>query len=236
MQSDLKGLQFLEKELEELSEISLERGFMRNLFRLFAKPKILKRDRALLWSPIALEILVFCLTLIISLPVALLVSPKSTYSPDDPQIVVQFLTITLILSPLLTLAWNVYIWFKAKSLATLVSLLDEVDKYNEIIQAVDVLDRLAAVGNSQVTLLNRDETIAALRVARESLICALKTERILRENQNLVGRRSELFANIENNLSALMIFDTSDRANEYSRLLNEALEIGLSVQREVRKL
>ncbi|WP_242724705.1 hypothetical protein [Microcoleus vaginatus] len=36
------------------------------------------------------------------------------------------------------------------------------------------------------------------------------------------------FANIESNLAALMAVDVSDRATEYGRLLNEALEIGMS--------
>jgi hypothetical protein len=60
--------------------------------------------------------------------------------------------------------------------------------------------------------------------------------RILRENKDFIDRRYELFANIESNLAALMALDVSDRASEYGRLLNEALEIGMSVHKEVRKL
>ncbi|MGD1713832.1 hypothetical protein [Dapis sp. BLCC M172] len=63
------------------------------------------------------------------------------------------------------------------------------------------------------------------------MICAIQTERILRENQDFIMRRYELFASMENNLSALMNFDVKNQATEYGKLLNEALEIGMSVQK-----
>ena len=68
------------------------------------------------------------------------------------------------------------------------------------------------------------------------LINGLKTERILREHQDFMGRRYELFLNLENNLSALMALDVTNQATEYGQLLNEALEIGMTVHQEVRKL
>ncbi len=71
--------------------------------------------------------------------------------------------------------------------------------------------------------LNRNDVVKALEVTRESLICALQTERILRENQDFIMKRYELFASMENNLSALMNFDVKNQATEYGRLLNEAL-------------
>ncbi|MEG3929246.1 hypothetical protein [Microcoleus sp. T3_D1] len=136
----------------------------------------------------------------------------------------------------ITVAWNVYKWVKAKPLATLAGVRDEVEKYHEVTPALDIIDRLTAAGKLQANLINRGEAIEALKITRESLVCALKTERILRKNQQFIGRRYELFANIESNLAALMALDVSDLATEYGRLLNEALEIGMSVHKEVRKL
>jgi len=98
------------------------------------------------------------------------------------------------------------------------------------------IDRLTAAGNLQANLINRADAIEALQITRESLVCALRTERIMRENKDFIDRRYELFANIESNLAALMAVNVSDRATEYGRLLNEALEIGMSVHKEVRKL
>ncbi|MEP6486778.1 hypothetical protein NDI43_17555 [Microcoleus vaginatus GB2-A3] len=231
IQADLDELEIPEKELEDLSGIALSDGFAADFYR----PAAL-RDGKKLFSLLLNELLIFCVTLVVSLPVALLANKHNVGSFSDAEIFVRVLQITLGLSLAITLAWNVYKWVKAKPLATLAGLLDEVEKYHEVIQALDIIDRLTEAGNLQANLINRGDAIEALKITRESLVCALKTERILRENQKFIGRRYELFANIESNLAALMALDVSDRATEYGRLLNEALEIGMSVHKEVRKL
>ena len=231
IQADLDELKIPEKELEDLSGIALSDGFAADFYR----PAAL-RDGKKLFSLLLNELLIFCVTLVVSLPVALLANKHNVGSFSDAEIFVRVLQITLGLSLAITVAWNVYKWVKAKPLATLASLLDEVEKYHEVIQALDIIDRLTAAGNLQANLINRGDAIEALKITRESLVCALKTERILRENQKFIARRYELFANIESNLVALMAVDVSDRATEYGRLLNEALEIGMSVHKEVRKL
>nr|WP_216670188.1 hypothetical protein [Microcoleus asticus] len=220
-----------ERELEDLSGIALSDGFAADFYRSAA---LLNGKK--LFSLLLNELLIFCVTLVVSLPVALLANQHNVGSFSDAEIFVRVLQITLGLSLAITVAWNIYKWVKAKPLATLAGLLDEVEKYHEVIQALDIIDRLTAAGNLQANLINRADAIEALKITRESLVCALKTERILRENQQFIGRRYELFANIESNLAALMAVDVSDRATEYGRLLNEALEIGMSVHKEVRKL
>jgi hypothetical protein len=231
IQADLDELKIPEKELEDLSGIALSDGFAADFYR----PAAL-RDGKKLFSLLLNELLIFCLTLVVSLPVALLANQHNVGSFSDAEIFVRVLQITLGLSLAITVAWNVYKWVKAKPLATLADLLDEVEKYHEVIQALDIIDRLTAAGNLQANFIKRRDAIEALQITRESLVCALRTERILRENKDFIGRRYELFANIESNLAALMAVDVSDRATEYGRLLNEALEIGMSVHKEVRKL
>ena len=231
IEADLEQLKISEKELEDLSGIALSDGFAADFYR----PAAL-RDGKKLFSLLVNELLIFCVTLVVSLPVALLANKHNVGLFSDSEIFVRVLQITLGLSLAITVAWNVSKWVKAKPLATLAGLLDEVEKYHEVIQALDIIDRLTDAGNLQANLINRGDAIEALKITRESLVCALKTERILRENQQFIGRRYELFANIESNLAALMALDVSDRATEYGRLLNEALEIGMSVHKEVRKL
>ncbi|MEG3848947.1 hypothetical protein QT971_17130 [Microcoleus sp. herbarium19] len=231
IQADLDELRIPEKELEDLSGIALSDGFAADFYRSAAL-----RDSKKLFSFLFHELLIFCVTLVISLPVALLANQHKAGSFSDAEIFVRVLQITLGLSAAITVAWNLYKWVKAKPLVTLAGLLDEVEKYHEVIKALDIIDRLTAAGNLQANLINRGDAIEALKITRESLVCALKTERILRENQQFIGRRYELFANIESNLAALMALDVSDRATEYGQLLNEALEIGMSVHKEVRKL
>ncbi|MEG4573703.1 hypothetical protein QUA56_13565 [Microcoleus sp. N3A4] len=231
IQADLDELRIPENELEELSGIALSDGFAADFYR----PAAL-RDGKKLFSLLLNELLIFCVTLVVSLPVALLVTKNQVNSVSDAALFVRVLEITLGLSLAIAVGWNVCKWVKAKPLETLADLLDEVEKYHEVIQALDIIDRLTAAGNLQANLINRVDAIEALKITRESLVCALKTERILRENQQFIGRRYELFANIESNLAALMAVDVSDRATEYGRLLNEALEIGMTVHKEVRKL
>jgi hypothetical protein len=230
IQADLDELRIPEKELEDLSGIALSDGFLGNFYH----PDTLRNGKKL-FALLLHELLIFCVTLVVSLPVALLAN-RNQVGFSDAEIFVRVLQITLGLSLAITVVWNVYKWVKAKPLATLAGLLDEVEKYHEVIKALDIIDRLTAAGNLQANLINRQDAIEALKITRESLVCALKTERILRENQKFIGRRYELFANIESNLAALMALDVSDRASEYGRLLNEALEIGMSVHKEVRKL
>ncbi|MEG4054295.1 MULTISPECIES: hypothetical protein [unclassified Microcoleus] len=231
IQADLEQLKISDKELEDLSGIALSEGFAADFYR----PAAL-RDGKKLFSLLLNELLIFCLTLVVSLPVALLANKHNVGLFSDAEIFVRVLQITLSLSLAITVAWNAYKWVKAKPLATLAGLLDEVEKYHEVIHALDIIDRLTDAGNLQANLINRGDAIEALKITRESLVCALKTERILRENKKFIDRRYELFTNIESNLAALMALDVSDRATEYGRLLNEALEIGMSVHKEVRKL
>ncbi len=115
----------------------------------------------------------------------------------------------------------------------LVNLLEDVERFNGIIQAIDINDQIEAAGNPEVSLENRQNVIEALELAREDLVRALKTERILRKNQYFIARNPELFAN---NLTALAALQVSDRASEQGKLLNEALQIALNVQTEMRKL
>ena len=231
MPPDLQELKITESELEALSGQTLNDLLMVNLYHL-------SRDdtKRQILSIILNQILVFGLTLIISLPVTLVITSNTSYAADDPRLISLFFKIVVAISLGMTFCWNIYMWWKSKPLTELASLQAEVHKYNQVIEAVEIIDRLAKVANLEVNLINRDDVIQALQVTRESLICALQTERILRENQDFIVRRYELFASIENNLADLINFDVKNQASEYGKLLNEALDIGMSVQKEVRKL
>ncbi len=52
----------------------------------------------------------------------------------------------------------------------LIKLFDDVDKYNSIIQAIAINDKIEAAGNPQVKLSNRTKVIEALKLIREDLI------------------------------------------------------------------
>ena len=105
----------------------------------------------------------------------------------------------------------------------------EINQYYQLILNINTLDELEAVGNP-VKLNEREKVLEALRINRENLVRALQTERILRENPQF---RPEQF-NID--LSGLRSLQATEKATEYGRFLDEALQIGVSVQTEMRKL
>ncbi|HAX89985.1 MAG TPA: hypothetical protein DCY91_28025 [Cyanobacteria bacterium UBA11370] len=125
---------------------------------------------------------------------------------------------------------KIWISYQCKNL---VRIFEDVQRYNSVIKAIDINDQIEAVGNRGVRLKNRQQVLHALQLARQDIIRALKTERILRENQTFIKLNSELF---DTNLVALTALQVSDQATEHGRLLNEALQIVVDVQREMRKL
>ena len=133
----------------------------------------------------------------------------------------------------LTLAWSSYRWQAGRRLLTLSHLLDEIDRFNEMVAAVEILEELGAAKTSRLNLENQQEVIEALHLTRESLVCGLMTERIMRKHQRFMSQRAEMFSSIERNLATLQRLQVSDDASEYSRLLNEAIQIGTSVHREL---
>ena len=131
---------------------------------------------------------------------------------------------------LIKLGVSISQWLKFKSVRRLVK---EVDRYNAVIRAVDISDQLEEAGNSGVGLSDREKVIQALGVMKTDLERALKTERILRENKTFIAKHPQLFTT---NLMALSALQLSDQASEYGRVVDQALQVAVGVQEEMRKL
>ncbi len=128
-----------------------------------------------------------------------------------------------------------FFWLKnnTRKAEYLLGILADVEKYNDLIDVIHLNDQLEDVGNTEMEIINRPQVITVLRHTRENLVRALKTERIFRENQQVINRNPDLFAH---NLASVEAMQMSDRATERGRLLNEALQIALNAQAEMRKL
>jgi hypothetical protein len=111
-------------------------------------------------------------------------------------------------------------------------LLSDIKRFNSLIKSIHINDQLEEAGNLSVKLKDRERIIEALKLTRQDLCRALKTERILRENKKFIDRNPALF---ENNLIALTTLQVDDQASEQGRLLDEALQIALSTQEELRR-
>ena len=130
---------------------------------------------------------------------------------------------------IISIIYGIIIPLRRLKLQNILELLKEVRKHNQIITNLYTLDQLEAVGNP-VKINDRVKVIEALRITREGLVRALKTEKILRENPNF---KPEYF-NID--LTSLQAEKTMVKAIEYAQLLDDAVQIGVSVQTEMRKL
>ncbi|MEH2273442.1 MAG: hypothetical protein V7K40_01070 [Nostoc sp.] len=112
-------------------------------------------------------------------------------------------------------------------------LLTDVERYNTVIRAIDINDQIEEAGNPEVLIKERENVVAALKLTKADLIRALKTEKILRENKSFILSNTELFVN---NLATLTAMQVNEQATEHGRLLNEALQIALDVQHEMKRL
>ena len=239
MNSDLSLLKFSEQELDELTGLSHESLIATLCQNQGIRQAILGKiwsDHQKLFSFLQTEIITLFLSLILAFPLMLLLLDRTTIASSDLQAIIQFVLQTLGFSLVITLIVNLGVWLNLKPLRNVLYLMDEAEKYNDTVKALEILDRLSRSGSLEDKLVNREEVIQALQITRNSLVSAFQTERILREHQDFIDRRYELFAQLENNLTTLMTFNVNNQANEYGQLLNEALQIGMSVHREIEKL
>lgn len=113
------------------------------------------------------------------------------------------------------------------------NLLEEVDKYNAVIKAIEIHEQLVAAGNTNLALNNKETIFATLETTRSNLMSALLTERILRKNRVFIARNKEL---LTTNLGAIQTLQQNLQAQEYSQIVNEALQIAQQVQIEMKEL
>jgi hypothetical protein len=234
MNLELQNLRITEKEIEILSGLDVSEIFIGGVFggvyrfSLFRHP-----SRVFLFC--FTEILVTALTFAFTLPIGLFTLRNSLGTINDFSTIMKFLQVTLGLTTILIIGWNLYMIIKAKTLKTLMRLLDEIDNFHDLLQTVVILERLEKVANSSTNVIKND-VLEALELIRSSLISGLMAETILRQNRRLLSRRNDLLANIENHLGTLQTLVIDKQTTEYGQILKEALQISVSVHQEIQKL
>ncbi len=113
------------------------------------------------------------------------------------------------------------------------TLIDEVYNYNKIVEKfiknVQVIDQLKEVGNP-VEVKDRDKVIKAFRNIKSDLERAIKTEKILRENPDFKPEEFSI------DLTFLRAVRFEEKAQTYAEFVNDAIDIGLRVQEEMKNL
>lgn len=209
MQPDLQGLEISKGEIKHCSGVSVDAVFSPPTLRKFSS-EIAKTS---------LVIIFICLSGLI-------------LGHIFPQHLMELVFVDAVASVVLLTDDFRRIHFSRKH-RNLVKMFEEIKRYNSVIKAIDINDQIEAVGNPSVGLQDRERVIQAVRLAREDIIRALKTERILRKNANFIRFNFELF---DNNLTALTALQVNDQASEHGRMLNEALQIAVDVQEQMKKL
>ncbi len=231
MQSELENLQITAEAIENLTDGNLSTMFAIPVCQAF----IFGNSRAFI-SVLLTELFTLGLLLIFILPIGLMAFRNFGGSPKDIAGIVPLLIMGLSVALLSLSVWNIYLWKLAQRLKSLVRLLNEVERYNSTIQTLTVLDQIGAIGTLDYPTRDREDVLEVLRVTKQGLMQALQVEKLLRERQSAIDSRYELFAQLEANLTELMTWEASDRTSECGHLFNEALQIGISVHREVRSL
>lgn len=108
-------------------------------------------------------------------------------------------------------------------------LFMEVDKCNKTIRDIDVFDQLQDAGNP-IKLESRESVVAALRMTRNDIVRALKTERILREHPDFHPDHFDI------DLNAFEAIQINNRAKEYGRIFDTTLQIAIDVQKAMSEL
>jgi hypothetical protein len=217
VQPDLIGLEISKGELRRLTGFDPEDVF---------RPSVLRDSKKRLGFLINEMLVMLALTpIIVGFIYAFIILPTIGSS-------IKFGILLLILVPIPILVGR-SLWRQLTCPEGLTILLDEVEKYHDLVAAIDINDQLAASGNVNSSIHDRDQVTAALQLIREDLVRALKTERILRDNKKLLANNQELFVN---NLASLQALEVSSQAGEYAQLLNQSLQIAIDVQAEIRKL
>ncbi|WP_353931936.1 hypothetical protein WJM97_04950 [Okeanomitos corallinicola TIOX110] len=235
MRDDLVGLEISDQELERLTNLPVKNELIiitkyLNIWRKYLVNKIKGSEGATavfigasasLFAYILFDVMVKMLAGWITIPSWLLLL---------------FVNIWLggVIQSLLYLMWRFKSNFlKQKMTNSLKILLNDVERYNSMIKAIDINDQIEAAGNPDVAILHRERVIEALNMTRLDLVRALKTEKILRENKNFILSNSDLFSQ---NLATLTSMQVTEQATEHGRILNEALQIALDVQYEMGRL
>ncbi|MEO0868426.1 MAG: hypothetical protein AAFY17_08245 [Cyanobacteria bacterium J06642_11] len=224
---NLDNLRITNRDLDELtgldiSDLSMGRGTRLSVFQT---PK-------LWWAWLFNQGLVLAVALVLWLPVCLVLGSKVSTLP-----LVVFTVVGMGGAISTTIAHGLYGIHQGRQLRVLSHLLDEVDRFNEMIKAVEILEELRQADGSskRLSLDNPEDIKEALHLTRESLVCGLMSDKIMRKHQRFIARRHELFSSIETNLASLQQLQASELAGDYGELLNEALQVGTSVHQELRR-
>jgi dsDNA-binding SOS-regulon protein len=225
---DLQGLHLSAREIEQLSGLEVSDrwvgGMLGGVYRFSRLQHPMKWVGWLLFEGLA-GVMLFSFTLPIGLGMARLLPTLG-----ETRVMMVSMGVSTLVG---MMVWHSYRFRKGRSLQTFMHLLDEIDQYHKVLQAVAVLDQLATVRGPA---LQSPERLEALQITRDCLATGLRTERIMREQGVFFAQLQDGFAHLDQSLALLKASEMQAQADEYATILQQSLLIGERVQQELYQL
>jgi len=230
MSERLESLIISEREVETLTGFEVSPIFVGGALTGIYRPSVLRKPGHRFYILLT-ELIVAALLFMVAIPIGLFFTRGQGGGIQTGAAIARFLLLTTLLAAVgLGLRYG-SMRIRQKQLKRLLSLLDKVEQFNDMIRAIALSQQLSSAAPTELPNLHE-----ALELTRSNLVYGLTIERILRENQGLLTRQHDLLTSIEANLITLRSLELEQQAITYQQLIEEALEIGLSVQQELQKV
>lgn len=185
------------------------------------------------------------ISLLLSFPIILIVSRHLGWVSNSIQGLITTLMITVGFSSLFVASFNYYLWRKAKQLKLLINLLSKVKQYNKLIGSFQLLSNINRLNNTNNTKEIADiqsviELKSAFRLTKDSLLKSIElenyiyTHRLTNSEMAFPQNSAQILADLEDNLVHISSPATAHNL-EYQQLLDEAVDLGLSIHQEIKK-
>jgi hypothetical protein len=230
MDLNLPDLRISTREIEQLSGLEVTDRWVGSLLGGTYRFSRLQSPPA--WAGwLLFEVMVITLLFIFTLPIGLAVARFSPASSSS--LIIASMGVATIMG---TLCWYGYRWRNARLLQTFLHLVDEIDRYHAVLNAVEVLTNLQDLRvqpQHQGDAAHLQETLA---LTRDGLVIGLRTERIFRERLGGKAQLHNSLTQLEDYLSAMQTLELEAQADEYVAVLHQTLQIGHAVRAELAQL
>ncbi len=130
---------------------------------------------------------------------------------------------------------NWWICSRGKRLQKLLKLVEKIERYNQIVRSIETLARVTTIATPNAEIDRLRIVLDILAQTRHNLLAALEIERFLRQQDPASDLKTSFIesapSEIAQNLIALQHLAQQPQLAEYATLLNQAWEIGLSIDR-----
>ena len=117
--------------------------------------------------------------------------------------------------------------------ARLFQLMDDTDRYNRLVLALSVRDQLLVASAQKTSHADRAEVVRALTGTRERILTALRIDRVLRENSDILDAVDGSTALDAPGFEAMRV---EQIGAEYQTLLNDTLAVARAVEESLNTI